>query len=61
LKKKADLVLVTPFWPSQPCFLTAMELSCDAPRLLQPHPALLTSPMGEIHPMVQNNSIRLIA
>ncbi len=61
LKEEADLVLLTPFWPSQPWFPTAMELSCDAPRLLQSRPNLLTSSLGESHPLIQNNSIRLIA
>ncbi len=61
LREEADAVLVTPFWPSQPWFPTAMELSCEAPRVLHPSPDLLTSPLGESHPLMRNNSIRLIA
>jgi len=36
LRGEADAVHATPFWPSQPCFPTVMELSCDAPRVLIP-------------------------
>jgi len=61
LREEADAVLVTPFWPSQPWFPTAMELSCEAPRVLHPSPDLLTSPLEESHPLMRNNSIRLIA
>jgi hypothetical protein len=61
LRDEADVVLVTPFWPSQPWFPSAMELSFDAPRILQPRPDLLTSPLGERHPLAQSNSFLLVA
>ena len=60
LKEKADLVLVTHFGRANPGSRWPW-LSFEASRLLQLHPTLLTSPMGEINPPVQNNLIRLIA
>ena len=38
-----------------------MDLAVAVPRLLLPSPDLLTSPTGEAHPLVQDDSIRLIA
>ena len=61
MEEEAEAVLVTPYWPSQPWFPVALDLAVAAPRLLRPCPDLLTSPTGEIHPLVANDSIRLIA
>lgn len=60
LVEEAEMALITPYWPSQPWFPTAMDLTIDIPRQLHPEPDLLTSPQGESHPLVQSDSMRLI-
>jgi hypothetical protein len=61
MKEEAEAVLVTPYWPSQPWFPIIMELAVAGPRLLRTLSDLLTSPLGESHPVVQDDSIGLIA
>ena len=61
ISEEAEAVFVTPYWPSQPWFPIIMDLAVAVPRLLHPSPDLLTSPLGESHPLVQDDSIRLIA
>ena len=60
-EEEADVVLVTPYWHSQHWFPMTMELSFDAPRLLLPHPGLLTSPLGSPHPLSRSRSFLLVA
>ena len=52
--------IVTHYWPSQAWFPTLLELASDCPRLFHPIPSLLTSPLGECHPLTMDGSIRLI-
>jgi hypothetical protein len=61
MREEAEAIFVTPYWPSQPWFPIIMDLAVAVPRLLRPSPDLLTTPLGESHPLVQNDSIRLIA
>ena len=56
-KEKASVVLVCPLWPSQAWFPLLLELASDIPRLLSPHPSLLTSSLQEPHPL--NDSLIL--
>lgn len=58
---QASTVLVAPYWPSQSWFPSLMEMAIDIPRLLLPSQDLLTSPMGESHPLVMSDSLRLVA
>ena len=60
-EEEAEVTIITPYWPSQPWFPSAMDLTIDFPHLLLPCPDLQTSPTGESHPLVLGNSIRLIA
>jgi hypothetical protein len=60
-QEQAEIVLVTPYWPSQCWFPSLMELATDIPLLLFPSKSLLTSPLGEGHPLTKDESIRLIA
>ena len=60
-KDRTTLVLIAPYWPSQPWFPVLLELFCDYPRLFFPHENLLTSPLGACDPLTQSGSIRLIA
>lgn len=60
-RDKALVTLVTPLWPTQPWFPLAVELVCDVPRLLPQNSRLLTGPRGEEHPLLQQQTFRLIA
>ena len=60
-REKATIVLIAPFWPSQYWFPSLLELATDFPLLLPPSRSLLTSPLGEGHPLIVNGSLRLIA
>ena len=46
LDKRAKIVLVTPYWLSQPWFAVIMNLVVAVPRLLLPSPDLLTFSSG---------------
>ncbi|KZS09709.1 Uncharacterized protein APZ42_025993 [Daphnia magna] len=61
MEEEPEAVLVTPYWLSQPWFPIIMDLAVAAPRRLRPSSDLLTSPLGMSHPLVQDDSIRLIA
>ena len=60
-RERANLVLICPVWASQPWFPVALEMLCDVPRLLRRSPKLLTSPLGEPHPLLSSNSLQLAA
>ena len=53
--------LITPYWPGQYWFPVLLEMSIDSPRVLRPHPRLLTSSNGLSHPMFQSGSHLLVA
>ena len=59
-QEQAEIVLVAPYWPSQFWFPSLMELATDIPVLLFPSKSLLTSPLGECHPLTVSEVIRLI-
>jgi hypothetical protein len=61
MREEDETVFVTPYCPSQPWFPIIMDLAVAVPRLFRPSPDLLTSPLGESHPLVQDDIIRLIA
>ncbi|KAM4807615.1 LOW QUALITY PROTEIN: uncharacterized protein WCC33_005133 [Rhinophrynus dorsalis] len=46
-QQAASVVVVTPFWPTQPWFPPLLELSVDFPRLIPTFPLLLTDPYGD--------------
>ena len=58
---EATVTLVTPFWPTQAWFPLAVELVCDSPRMIQWSSDMLTGPHGEPHPLLNQESFRLIA
>lgn len=60
-KEGADLVLVCPYWPSQPWFPTLLQLTTDVPLVLPRRADLLTNGLGEPHPLSTRLSFRLIA
>lgn len=60
-RKLADLVLITPYWPSQVWFPLALSLANDIPLVLAPSSHLRTSASSAVHPQIQTNSLILIA
>lgn len=61
IRDQAELVMVCPYWPSRAWFPLILELACDVPVILPPIPDLLTSPLGDQHPLTSNGSMRLVA
>ena len=60
-KDDATITLISPFWPGQFWFPTALEMSIDIPRLLTPRIDLLTSSQGVGHPLFRAGAHHLIA
>lgn len=57
LEEQAELVLICPFWPSQPWFAMLLELASDVPIVLRPSPDLLTAADGSTHPLIAANNM----
>lgn len=55
------LILLTPNWQTQPWYSQVLDMAVQAPLLLPQNPNLLMNPHGEVHPLVANKSIRLVA
>lgn len=60
-RDRANVVLICPVWPTQPWFPDLLETSIDCPRWLPRSDDLLTSPMGEAHPLIYFGSLNLAA
>nr|ACB38666.1 reverse transcriptase [Daphnia pulex] len=60
-RERATAVFVCPVWTGQPWFPLLLELVCDVPRLLTSSPVLLTSALGESHPLISSNALHLAA
>jgi hypothetical protein len=60
-KEQSEVVMITPLWQAQPWFPRIMEMSVRLPILLPPSPALITSPDGQSHPLIQMGSLQLAA
>ena len=62
LKDKVPMmILVTPAWPSQLWYPEAMRMSIQQPILLTWRRDFLKNPKREIHPLVQNKTLNLLA
>ena len=57
---EVEVTLVTPLWPTQAWFPLVVELACDYPRLI-PWSELLTGPQSNTHPLLEQQTFRLIA
>jgi hypothetical protein len=60
-REQASLVLISPLWPSQPWFPLLLEMAYEPPRVFHPRADLLVSCQGEVHPLSQRPSFRLVA
>ena len=55
------MIYVTPAWPSQLWYPETMIMSIQQAILLTWRRDLLKNPKGEIHPLVQNKTLKLVA
>ena len=60
-EKVPMMILVTPAWSSQLWYPEAMRISIQQPILLTWRRDLFKNPQGEIHPLVQNKTVKLVA
>lgn len=61
VEEETEIVLVVPYWPSQPWFPALLSLACEKPLVFLPCPNLLLSCKGEPHPLCQTKSLTLTA
>ena len=55
------MILVTANWPIQPWYSRILELCITEPLLLPQSQKLLVDPKGQVHPLVLNKSLKLMA
>ena len=60
-RDKTNMIIVTPSWQSQSWYPILFKMTIKNPILLSNHPRVLLSPEGEIHLLIQNTSLRLVA
>ena len=60
-REGGDLVIITPAWQSQPYYPVLLEMSVDYPILLPPQMDLLQAPGGQQHPLIVNETLKLVA
>ena len=59
--EKVTLISVTPAWLTQACFPKLLEMSIQNLILLPSYPGLLTNLKREVHSLLQNEFLRLVA
>ena len=59
--EKATLIVVTHAWQTQAWFPKLLEMSIQNPILLPSYLGLLTNPKREVHSLLQNQPVRLVA
>ena len=55
------MILVTPNWPAQPWYSQILDLCITEPLLLPQSQELLVDPKGQVHPLVLNKTLKLMA
>ena len=60
-RERANLILITLAWQTQSWFPKLMEMAVAIPILLPSYENLLSNPKREIHPLLENRSLRLLA
>ena len=60
-REQSNLILITPAWQTQSWFPKLMEMAVAIPVLLPSYENLLSNPKKEIHPLLGNHSLRLLA
>ena len=59
--EEVDIILITPSWLAQPWYSEVLELSVTEPVLLPQLSNILIKYSGQVHPMVVNQTLRLVA
>ena len=59
--EEVDKILITPSWPAQPWYSQVLGLSVAKPLLLTQLSNILVNPQGQVHPLVVNKTLRLMA
>ena len=54
-----ELVLIVPMWHNQTWFPTLLTKLIDLPILLPDFKKIITNPVGETHPLIEQNSLYL--
>ena len=57
----ATIMIVTPAWQTQSWYPQLLQLSIQNPILVPHRWNLLLNPQGEVHPLIQNQSLQLVA
>lgn len=58
-EEKCQIVIVTPTWQTQPWYPLLLQMSIDFPVLIPMGSRTLTSPQGEVHPLIVNDTLQL--
>jgi len=58
-RDRAEVLMVTPVWPSQLCWPVILELACAPPRIMRPSNDLLLDATGSPHPLLVRRSLLL--
>ena len=61
MREEYTLIIITPVWPSQPCYTQLLRLSIQDPIFTPPFPNLLTDPNQNQHQLCQNQILTLAA
>ena len=59
--QRSDLILVAPVWVTQLWYPLLLELAVEVPILLPKHVEVLENPEGEVHPLLENQTLQLSA
>ena len=59
--EEADVILITPIWSAQHWYRQVLGLSVAEPLLLPQLSNILVNPQGQVHPLVVNKTLRLVA
>ena len=60
-QEKAHVILISPAWQTQSWYALLLEMSVKDPILLPQHKNLLMDPQNQIHPLVKEKTLRLVA
>ena len=60
-REKSEIILVCPYWPSQPWFPVLLELASSTPAIFRPSENLLLSSLGDPHPLCMKPTFLLTA
>ena len=61
VKAKEDVILIKQSWLAQPWYSQVLELSATEPLLLPQLSKTLVNPQGHVHPLVVNQTLKLVA